>query len=618
MDLKKYYSIFMHWLWLIVLGVSIASAAAYVITSQETPVYQASTRFIVLQAATASSYDYYSYRDYQQLILTYSQLLSTDTLLEKASEELGYSAYDIKAKASQIEDTQFVLLTVDHQDPIKAAEIANVLVKVLIDQNEKLQSVRYEATEQNLQQRANQALEQINLLQSQISEISITSVQEQRAQVETEIEKIQAQIIDIETEINTLQSNINNFNPEFATNEQITQNEAAKLRLAELNADKSQLEPVLDLYQQIYTNLIVLGRTTDSDSSASVELSQLQANLNLFQQIYVSSISNLESLKLSRAQNIPNVVQVEPAIIPQEPISPKPLQSTLLFGTVGLLVTSGIVFLLEYFDTTIKTPEDAENLLNLPIIGLVGELKAKRNGRNGDIGIFVHENPRSIASESFRSLRTNLEFSSVDHPIKTILVTSIRDGEGKTTVACNLALSIAKGGKQVLLLDTDFRRPAVHKKFGISNWVGFSDLLRRNLGPSILQYPIEDQNFSVLTAGTLPPNPAELLASERMSKILDGLKQRYDMIVIDSPPMFLADPHILSSKVDGVILVLEAAKTAAEIAITEVDKFRRSNAKLLGVVINRIPRNRNFYFGNYQLYQAKYYGKYEQLNEEYN
>ena len=620
MDLKSIIRIFKRWIWLLVLGAVIAGGTAYYVSSRETPMYQASTRFVVLRAATAGYYDYYAFVDYQQLISTYSQLLSTDALLEQASEELGYSAYGIRANVSQIAETQFVLLTVIHHDPVKAAEIANVLVEVLSEQNEQLQSVRYETTERNLQQRVDQALEQIELLQSQINEISSTSVQEQLTQVEGEIEKLQSQIIEIESQIQTLEERIASFNPTFATEDQIAQNEQDKAQLAELRANYNQIEPVLGLYQQIFTNLTVLGRTPDSSTTSSVELSQLQTNLNLYQQIYINSISSLEALNLTRAQNAPNVIQVEPARTPQTPISPKPMQSMMLYGAVGLLAMAGIAFLVEYLDDTIKTPEEVKEVLGLPVIGLVADMNGSMVKRKEvNKGVFVANQPRSPISEAFRSMRTSLEFYSVDKPLQVLIVTSSGAEEGKTTIATNLAVILAKGNKNVLLLDADMRRPNVHNHLNISNRFGLSHLIRsRSTLEEVIQISSEVSNLSVITSGSLPPNPAELLASEKMKSILTELKAQFDTIIIDTPPAIVTDAQILATRADGVIYVLRPGKTRVIAAQTPLEEFERIGANMIGVVMNRIPRNRDYYYGGFDYYapSAQKDGKYFRADDE--
>ncbi|NLN70196.1 MAG: polysaccharide biosynthesis tyrosine autokinase [Chloroflexi bacterium] len=564
---------------------------------------------MILRAVT-TAYDYYAYIDYQQQIQTYTKLLSTDALLGQASETLGYSVRGVLANASQIGDMQFVRLSVTHSDAVKAAEIANVLVKVLIDQNEQLQSVRYEATERNLQQRVDQALEEIELLQSKIDQLSSVSVKEQLEQVESEITELQDQIINLETQINDLDTQIKAFTSLLATEEQIAQHETNQAQLAELKAQLNQLTPVLSLYQQIYTNLTVLGRSPDNSLSSSIELSQLQTNLNLYQQIYVNSISSLEALNLARAQNAPNVIQVEPTRVPRSPISPRPFQTAALFGVISLLAISMIVFLVEYLDDTIKTLEDVKQVLGLPVIGLVADMDSGRSThKNRNKGSFVAKQPRSPISKAFRSMRTSLEFFSVDQKLQTIVVTSSGPEEGKTTIASNLAVILSGSNKSVLLMDADLRRPNVHQRLNISNRAGLSDLLRGKLKlEDVLQIATEIPFLNVITSGGLPPNPSELLGSQRMEKILTDLRACFDMIVIDTPPAIVTDAQILASKTDGLIYVIRPGKTRALIAKTPLEEFNRVGVNLLGVVMNRIPHNRGYYYGGFEYYSPTIYG----------
>lgn len=607
MDFRQILNIAKRWIWLLVLGALIAGGFGYYISNQETPMYQASTRFVILRAATAG-FDYYAFIDFQQLIQTYTQLLSTDALLDQASQELGYSAHGVSANASQIGDTQFMRLTVTHSDPVKAAEVANVLVSVLIDQNELLQSVRYETTERNMQQRADQALEQIELLQAQIDQLSTANVQEQLIQVEGEIDALQEQIIALETEISQLETAINQFDPLFATDEQLAQHEANRSRLSELRAEKNQLTPVLSLYQQIYTNLTVLGRTPDGSSSNSIELSRLQTNLNLYQQIYINSISSLESLNLTRAQSAPNVIQVEPARVPNNPISPRPLQDGMLFGAVGLMATAGIAFLFEYLDDSIKTQVDVESHLDLPVLGYVAEMKNGRGAKKDQPpGTVTAIQPRSPVSESFRSLRTSLEFYNFESSLKSLIITSPVEQVGKTTVATNLAIVFAQSNKRVVLVDADLRRPNVHKLLNISNRVGLSDILRSQLKINdVLQFSKTNENFYVITSGSLPPNPADLLGSTRMKNIVSYLEKAFDWVIFDTPPTIVTDAQILSTIADGIIYVIEPGKIRTNAAKKPLEEFRRINANLLGVVLNRIPKNKEYYYGGYNYYSQAY------------
>jgi succinoglycan biosynthesis transport protein ExoP len=598
MELQRYLTIIRRWIWLLVLGVVLGASGGYFASSSQTPIYQASTRFVILRAAQTSNADYYSYLDSQQLISTYIQLLTTTSLAEAASKELGFQVYPGQASASQITDTQFVQLTVTNTDPEKAAKIANVMVTTLIDQNEQLQAIRYVNAEQNLQNQADNVQAQIATLQTQITDISSATVQDQVTQVQTQIDDLQTQITGLQTRINELTSLSN------PTDEQ-------KIELVDKQANLAQLQPVLALYQQVYTNLVVLGQPVDGgNSSSSTQLSQLQTTLGLYQQIYVSLLSSLENVRLARAQNTPNVVQVEVATVPMSPIRPQPFQSTLLAAAVGFMLAAGIAFLVEYLDDTLKTPEDIERVLNLTVLGLVADMGAgqKKNGESPPLKLHVAENPRSPVSEAFRSLRTNLEFSGVDRPLHILMVTSSGPGEGKSTIASNMAFILAQSGKRVILVDGDLRRPNVHRMLDIPNRIGLSDVLRGKRTIAEVLHPWNGSTqMSVITSGSLPPNPSELLGSEKMGNILAELSTMAEMVVIDTPPMLVADAQILSSRVDGIIFVVQPGKTHTDSARTTVEQLVRVQARLLGVVLNRIPRNRAYYYGGYRHYSPYYY-----------
>lgn len=593
MDIRKIFNIFKRWIWLLVLGALIAGGVGYYLSNRETPMYRTSTRFVVLRAASTSYYDYYAYIDYQQLISTYAQLLSAESLLNEVSQEVGFPVYANQATAEQIEDTQFVRLTVTNEDPVKAATIANTLVNVLIQQNEQLQSVRYETTEKNYQDRADQAMEQIQLLQDQIQNLSVINLDEQIAQVQGQIDDLQAQVTDLEF-------NIAQLDVQFPTEEQTLQ----RLRY---QADLNEVKPLLEQYQEIYTNLVVMGEPMEYENTSSTQMAQLERTLDLYEQIYFNSISSLESLNLTRVQSTPNVVQVEPASIPERPFSPRPYQTAGLYAAVGLFAMGGIVFLIEYLDDTFKSPEDVKEILGLPVIGLVADMdKSKKSSSEDRDGVFVSNQPRSPISEAFRSMRTSLEFYSIDKPLQVLVITSSEPEEGKTTVAANLAVTLAKGENRVLLLDADMRRPNVHKRLGISNRVGLSDLIRGRMSLNeVIQFSKEIKNLHVITSGSLPPNPSDLITSQKMALIIETLKTRYDKIVIDTPPAIVSDAQILSTKSDGVIYVIRPGKTRTIAVKTPLEEFYRVGAKVIGVVMNRIPRNRGYYYGGYDYYAPK-------------
>ena len=588
MELKEYIRIVQRWAWLLILGLVLGGAGGYYASLYQTPIYQATTRVMVMRPPQETVSDY-TYLSTQQLTQTYIQLVTTQPVLDSASAELGYKVDSEQISVQQIRDTQIIQLTVEDQDPQRVVQIANLLVDKLIEQNETFQAGRFSASEASLRDQVQQMETQIAGLQTVISQISTQNLKDQTAELEAQIEPLQEEVLTLEQEIAAL--------PDYLSKN--------KVIIAEKRARLDQIKPLLSLYQEIYSNLVVLGKPFEGGNGEDLRLEQLQSTLGLYQQIYINLLNSLETVRLARLQNTPNLVQIEPATLPEEPVRPRPLMNTALAAVVGLMLAAGIVFLREYLDDTLKTPEDVERWLGMPVLGFVAEMKYKRGSREE---VYIARQPRSPVSEAFRSLRTNLDFASVEKPISTILVTSPGPAEGKTTVAVNLAAIFSQAKKRVVLLDADMRRPHVHQLMGMTNREGLSSLFLNlpqtiNIGRGREDLP----RLTVITSGSPPPNPAELLGSEKMSRILDELRRHVDMVVIDTPPSLVADAQILSAKVDAVLFVIQPGVTHREAARASLESFKRTGARVVGVVMNRIPRSRSYYYGGYKYYSP--YGK---------
>ena len=543
--------------------------------------------------------------------MTYIELLKTKPLLDSVSQRVGYPISSVSAQL--LANTQIILVQVQDQDPAHAMETANAVVAVMIDQNETIQAGRYTANETSLQAQIDQVQKQIASLQGNMTNISQQSVQEQIDQVQAQISPLQEEKTKLDQDIAALKAQIAALT--FPTAEQQQQiNNKNKTIIEEQNRIE-QIQPLLAQYQQVYSNLVVLGKAGQSGSQSSVQLAQLQSTVNVYQQLYINLLNSLESVRLSRMQNTPTVTQIEPATLPRSPISPKPFTNAATTGAVGLMIAAGIVFLVEYLDDTVKTPEQVEEALGLTVLGYVSDVP-KTKGE--DRGLYVYSQPRSPLAEAFRALRTNLEYSGVDKPLRTILVTSAGPGEGKSTVAANLAAILAQSGKPVALVDADLRRPSAHRFFNLENRVGVTDAFRDHLDLEAVAQTWEgDENIAVITTGSLPPNPTELLGSERMTQLLEGLQKNRKMIIIDSPPSIVTDPQVLSTKVDGVVIVIWPGHTPMNGLRATLDQLNRVGANVVGVIFNRIPQNRGNYYGGYKHYSQYYYRNYHYQNYSY-
>jgi capsular exopolysaccharide synthesis family protein len=291
------------------------------------------------------------------------------------------------------------------------------------------------------------------------------------------------------------------------------------------------------------------------------------------------------------------------AELPRAAFTPNPRRDLLLALGAGLALAIGLVLALDYLDDTIKTPEDVTRKLKLPFLGLVPKVKSNDHpvlSERGD-----HE-----FGEAYRSLRTSLVFSSGSESTRVIMVTSSQPLEGKTTTACNMAIALAFGGARVLLIDADMRRPGVHRTLGLQNSTGLSHLLTAQASPRQSIQKLENPNLWVMTAGMVPPNPSELLASDRMKMLVANAQNGpFDWVIVDTPPVLaVTDAVILSQLASGVVFVVGSEMTRMRLAERAMETLMTSKPHLLGVVLNRVDLARNkYYYSRYYGYKYKSY-----------
>ncbi len=390
-----------------------------------------------------------------------------------------------------------------------------------------------------------------------------------------------------------------------------------QLQTSRYTASKDSLQKQMDSLQAdiqaTQTHLDQIGTPlTDSDRA---EVDRLQTNLTQLKASYANVLQSYEQLRLAEAQSVSNVTQTEPATPPLDPIRPRTLLNTLLAAVVGGMLALGVVFLIDYLDDTVKSPDQVARELGLPVLGTIAEIP----NNHAEQHVHVAENPRSPVAEAFRALRTNIQFAGVDTPIRSLLITSPGPEVGKSTVTTNLGAVMAHGGRKTLIVEADLRRPRIHKLLGITRQRGLSDLfVEKKLKPEDVLQATSVDGLSAISSGSLPPNPAELLASARMSQILEAALAHHDIVLLDSSPAaVVTDPVVLSEKVDAVLLVIEPGKTELDAALQAVTALRRAGANLIGVVFNNVSLDRAGYYGGYRYqYKYSYAGEEEQPSDD--
>lgn len=369
----------------------------------------------------------------------------------------------------------------------------------------------------------------------------------------------------------------------------------------QLSGLQIQIQETETKIEELQTSLVGLNSASQI-ANIENEIREQTQKLNSLRDNYAGFLSNSQE----GALNILSVV--EPANLPTRSVGTNKFIIITLAGLVGFSLGAGAAYLLEYLDRTIKTTSDVERVFNLPVIGYISEIT-----ENGNNATYTASNPDSILAENIRLLRSNIEFFQISKPIKTILLTSPTQGNGKTTIASNLAISISQGEQDVILVDADLRRPAVHRALDIPRNPGLSDLIRNKAGIDDVVRDWNDDGLKVITAGDIPPNITEVVGSKRIASILGEIREKHELIIIDAPPLIIADSYNLASRVDGVILVMVPGETSEEQAKTIKEQLDRSKAHLLGIVFNKISEQNAHSYYDYQyrsLYSPKYYGDY--------
>jgi capsular exopolysaccharide synthesis family protein len=353
-----------------------------------------------------------------------------------------------------------------------------------------------------------------------------------------------------------------------------------------------------------------------------IEYGRLARTKNNNEKMYSLVLERSKEAGLTQMLRVNNIQILAPAVTLEEPVSPRMGLIFVVGGLGGLVLGLGAAIAREQLDSTLKSLHDMETLVGLSPLGALPELglkpaassvgaagrRRRRASQDDPPELIVHREPTSGFAEAMRTVRTNVLFMSPDQPFKRLLITSANPAEGKTTIACSLSITMAQTGKRVLLVDCDLRRPRLHTVFSLTA-PGLSTLSQTLLAPDSLR--LGDLNSSVpgldvLTAGPLPPNPSELLHSERFNRILERLSAAYDLVILDSPPLLISDAAIMSTVVDGVLLVARAGRTDTSSAIRSYRAIRDVGGRVVGGILNGVNPAKHGYGYGYGYGYGKY------------
>ncbi len=369
-----------------------------------------------------------------------------------------------------------------------------------------------------------------------------------------------------------------------------------QLQAARFSGPRENLrEQMKILEQQILRTENSLGALESTPANQPAR-DRLEVALAQYRQSYANLLQSYEQVRLSEAQVASGVVQVEAATPPERPSSPRVLLNIVLAAVTGLLLAIGLAFVKETLDDSVKEPDELARQTGLPVLSTIPPV-----GKAATAQPIVASQPYSLATEAFRSLRTNLQAPSADQRLRSILITSPLSDEGKSFVAVNLGAALAQNGSKVVIVDADLRRPVLHQRLNVGNSNGLSELL--HLGDTDLNGYVKPTNIegvSVITSGHLPGNPSELVGSPSMVNLIRRLEHKSDVVLIDAPPVTaVTDAAVIAPHVDSVLLVVRSRATTLGLCRRAIEQLRHVSAKIVGMVITDVPLRQTYSYPGY-------------------
>ena len=389
---------------------------------------------------------------------------------------------------------------------------------------------------------------------------------------------------------------------------------------AAIRSTKLQLREAADLYRSTLEQrlssyddrLASLREETKRYPALSADQQRLIANHRSVQTMYESLRNMYQVAQIDAAVENDVVRIIDPARYPIKPVSPDRRRDVLLAVALGILAGVGIAVLLDRLDDSVRSPDEISEQLNLTMLGMIPAIKLDHDPVPGSVTmerLVTHANPRSPVAESYRSLRTNLAFARARQNIKTLVLTSPGPADGKSTTVANLAITFAQQGQRTLLIDGDLRRAVLDKTFSVPRSPGLTEVI---VGQAELEHAVNATavpNLFVLGSGQFPPNPSELLGSSAMANVIREANEQFDVVLFDSPPLLaVTDAAVLSTMVDGTILVVRMGSTARQAVRRALGQLHAVHARVLGTVMNDVDLRRSSYYGGYGYAYYAYYG----------
>ncbi|MFH2138518.1 MAG: polysaccharide biosynthesis tyrosine autokinase [Candidatus Omnitrophota bacterium] len=595
MHLRDYVQIVLRRRFVIITFFIVLVTTVLIGTIRQTPIYEAtatllieprSPRVISVQEVTPmGTNDYYAYKDYYE---TQYRLIKSPALLKKTAFLLGMQndkgeaikKLDRQVKVKPVKNSQLVELSAESTSPEMAAKFANVVAAEYINQN----------LERNMSTSSEAALWLSRKIEEQRKKLR---------DVELSLQKYRE-----ENDINILPE----MTGEFAIEEIKSEYAKAQAMLANYAQRYTNEHPkMVELEAQITSLKNKIQGLEDIDAgSKTMEYRVLERDVQSNKRMYEVLVSRFKEIDISSTLNINNISIVDNALVPLKPVKPNVKLNLILAIMMGIVGGFALGFFLDYLDTTIKSPEDVKDIVRANFLGAVPFSHEKEDKDKDKVVIIA---PFSPIAEAYRSIRTDIsQLMAQGEGVKSLLITSAEPQAGKTLTVSNLGIALSQRGDRVVLVDCDLRKPQLDKVFNLPRDIGVTEYLMGKVEIEEIIKKTDMEGVSVITSGKIPHNPSEILGGVKMKELMWHLKDKFDLVLVDSPPVVsVTDAVVLSDVADCMLQVVRSGRSPVQIVLKARGKLINARARDLGVILNGVQAFHDDYYNYYRYYH--YYGQ---------
>lgn len=580
---------------LLILGVILGGLAGLLVAYMSPAPYEATSKILISRTKSDKGSDF-GYLTDTQLIQTYAYILKTRPILDIVEEKVDSKVNTDNVKVNQVPETLILQITVQDENPEKAAYLANAFAEAMVIQSQQLQEEQYDLQEEGLSS-------QIAAVQSQIDDLEALYDKQETTVNESIMDDVDKQILAYRSEILSLQKDI----APIKTPENLDQ----ESYLIDKKSRLAEIQPLLTLYQEIRTNLELLGRPYQSGSAPEdTTLSRLKTTIDQYQQVNLTLVNSLETIRLEKVQRAPTVVTIENANIPKDRTSLSFVLNPIIAGGAGLImaILAGLVF--QRKRVKISSQEDLLQSLGLDLIGTIRPLTSGKPR----MAIDLTAKNLDANGKAFYDLRAYLEYQRVKKPFRSLLITSFGSEAGKSTVASNLAANYALGGDEVVLVDANFAHADQHDRFKVENKAGLTDLLFRDhaYDNNYLQGTLL-KNLSLLPVGSYQIEPFQLIDPLKITGLINEMGMENNLIIIDGPSLTDLNTRLLAASADRILVVMREGIYSLDGLEETLDDLEQDREKILGVVLNELSAAKESSIGTEKVRSTGISKKFTQL-----